>query len=145
MLAKKYKLLIRVNKIVSKCDQNLRLMQNVDMMCVSEWRVSSNRLVRSEMLTVSTRIRCKGTWYDICITLYVRLYHWWVLVCMQMEYCTSSLQWIMEALSQSSTVKSTKAHPTRKGTSACVTILTYILAQWFSTAGWQKNKIKDSV
>ncbi|XP_016096270.1 transient receptor potential cation channel subfamily M member 4-like isoform X2 [Sinocyclocheilus grahami] len=31
-----------------------------------------------------------------------------------MEYCTSSLQWIMEALSQSSTVKSTKAHPTRK-------------------------------
>uniref|UniRef100_A0A671KF03 Transient receptor potential cation channel subfamily M member 4-like n=1 Tax=Sinocyclocheilus anshuiensis TaxID=1608454 RepID=A0A671KF03_9TELE len=37
-----------------------------------------------------------------------------------MEYCTSSLQWIMEALSQSSTVKSTKAHPTRKGTSASI-------------------------
>uniref|UniRef100_A0A673M6V9 Transient receptor potential cation channel subfamily M member 4-like n=1 Tax=Sinocyclocheilus rhinocerous TaxID=307959 RepID=A0A673M6V9_9TELE len=31
-----------------------------------------------------------------------------------MEFCTSSLQWIMEALSQSSTVKSPKAHPTRK-------------------------------
>uniref|UniRef100_A0A8C1LGJ9 Transient receptor potential cation channel subfamily M member 4-like n=1 Tax=Cyprinus carpio TaxID=7962 RepID=A0A8C1LGJ9_CYPCA len=30
------------------------------------------------------------------------------------EYCTSSLQWIMETLSQSSTVKSPKAHPTRK-------------------------------
>ncbi|XP_026133083.1 transient receptor potential cation channel subfamily M member 4-like isoform X3 [Carassius auratus] len=31
-----------------------------------------------------------------------------------MEFCTSSLQWIMEALSQSSTVKSPKSHPTRK-------------------------------
>ncbi|XP_016296375.1 transient receptor potential cation channel subfamily M member 4-like isoform X2 [Sinocyclocheilus anshuiensis] len=31
-----------------------------------------------------------------------------------MEFCTSSLQWIMEALSQSSTMKSPKTHPTRK-------------------------------
>ncbi|TRY98465.1 hypothetical protein DNTS_030342, partial [Danionella cerebrum] len=32
----------------------------------------------------------------------------------EMEFCTSSLQWIMETLSQSSTVKSSKAHPSRK-------------------------------
>ncbi|NP_001314961.1 transient receptor potential melastatin 4b3 [Danio rerio] len=32
----------------------------------------------------------------------------------EIEFCTSSLQWIMETLSQSSTAKSTKAHPTRK-------------------------------
>ncbi|XP_067286121.1 transient receptor potential cation channel subfamily M member 4-like [Pseudorasbora parva] len=32
----------------------------------------------------------------------------------EMEFCTSSLQWIMEALSQGSTAKGTKAHPTRK-------------------------------
>lgn len=39
----------------------------------------------------------------------------------EMEFCTSSLQWIMETLSQSSTAKSTKAHPTRKAvTSACI-------------------------
>ncbi|RXN12068.1 transient receptor potential cation channel subfamily M member 4-like isoform X1 [Labeo rohita] len=31
-----------------------------------------------------------------------------------MEFCTSSLQWIMESLTQSSTAKSIKAHPTRK-------------------------------
>lgn len=37
-----------------------------------------------------------------------------------MEFCTSSLVWIMETLSQSSTVKSPKAHPTRKAfISAC--------------------------
>uniref|UniRef100_A0A8C1Q329 Transient receptor potential cation channel subfamily M member 4-like n=1 Tax=Cyprinus carpio TaxID=7962 RepID=A0A8C1Q329_CYPCA len=55
-----------------------------------------------------------------------------------MEFCTSSLVWIMESLSQSSTVKSPKAHPTRKGKPASVTILTYILAQCFSTGGSQK-------
>ncbi|XP_050979815.1 transient receptor potential cation channel subfamily M member 4-like [Labeo rohita] len=33
-----------------------------------------------------------------------------------MEFCTSSLQWIMESLTQSSTAKSIKAHPTRKDT-----------------------------
>uniref|UniRef100_A0A671R9J1 Transient receptor potential cation channel subfamily M member 4-like n=1 Tax=Sinocyclocheilus anshuiensis TaxID=1608454 RepID=A0A671R9J1_9TELE len=55
-----------------------------------------------------------------------------------MEFCTSSLQWIMEALSQSSTMKSPKTHPTRKGTPASVTTLTYILARCFSTGGSQK-------
>ncbi|XP_058650411.1 transient receptor potential cation channel subfamily M member 4-like isoform X2 [Onychostoma macrolepis] len=39
-----------------------------------------------------------------------------------MEYCTSSLQWIMEALSQSSTVKVTKAHPTRKASGISASI-----------------------
>ncbi|NP_001269082.1 transient receptor potential cation channel subfamily M member 4b.2 [Danio rerio] len=39
----------------------------------------------------------------------------------EMEFCTSSLQWIMETLSQSSMVKTTKAHPTRKAvTSASI-------------------------
>ncbi|XP_009304689.1 transient receptor potential cation channel subfamily M member 4 isoform X1 [Danio rerio] len=39
----------------------------------------------------------------------------------EMEFCNSSLQWIMETLSQSSTAKSTKAHPTRKAvTSASI-------------------------
>ncbi|KAK7123104.1 hypothetical protein R3I94_020025 [Phoxinus phoxinus] len=32
----------------------------------------------------------------------------------EMEFCTSSLQWIMEAMSQSSMAKGSKAHPTRK-------------------------------
>ncbi|XP_056627159.1 transient receptor potential cation channel subfamily M member 4-like [Triplophysa dalaica] len=32
----------------------------------------------------------------------------------EMEFCTSSLQWIMEALSQSNLVKTGKVHPTRK-------------------------------
>ncbi|XP_065109447.1 transient receptor potential cation channel subfamily M member 4-like isoform X1 [Paramisgurnus dabryanus] len=32
----------------------------------------------------------------------------------EMEFCTSSLQWIMEALSQSSVVKTSKVHPSRK-------------------------------
>ncbi|XP_048027657.1 transient receptor potential cation channel subfamily M member 4-like isoform X2 [Megalobrama amblycephala] len=36
----------------------------------------------------------------------------------QMEFCTSSLQWIMDTLSQSSTAKGAKAQPTRKVVSA---------------------------
>lgn len=52
-----------------------------------------------------------------CVILFKLIYS--ILTYMQMEFCTSSLQWIMEALSQSSVVNTSKVHPSRKGTPVC--------------------------
>ncbi|KTF72567.1 hypothetical protein cypCar_00047837 [Cyprinus carpio] len=104
----------KIHRFVKISKQKDRLKQNVDVMC---FRLDGVIKQVGEIRDVDRRLRTLES---------------------DMEFCTSSLVWIMESLSQSSTVKSPKAHPTRKGKPASVTILTYILAQCFSTGGSQK-------